>query len=185
MIAPIILFLLSGAAVLWALFVPGAVDLLLLAGPSAIGSLYLLLQALLRRPERPLQRIVVDGSNVMHWKEGEPDIETVREVIDRLAALGYSPGIVFDANVGYKLTGGFLGERELAPLLGLARESVLVVNKGVPADRDVLRAAREFQTRIVTNDRYRDWAGEFPEVSAPGHLIRGGYRDGALWLDLG
>ncbi|MEZ5886607.1 MAG: hypothetical protein R3D56_06985 [Paracoccaceae bacterium] len=160
-------------------------DLLLLAGPSAVGGLYLLLQALVGRPTRALRRIVIDGSNVMHWKEGEPDIGTVREVLERLMALGYSPGIVFDANVGYKLTGRFLGERELAPLLGLARESILVVNKGVPADRDVLRAAREFRTRIVTNDRYRDWAGEFPEVSAPSHLIRGGYRDGALWLDLG
>ena len=36
---------------------------------------------------------------------------------------------------------------------------------------------------IVTNDRYRDWAGEYPEIAEPGRLIRGGYRDGVLWLD--
>lgn len=36
---------------------------------------------------------------------------------------------------------------------------------------------------MVSNDRYRDWAGEYPELTRPGQLIRGGYRDGALWLD--
>ena len=36
----------------------------------------------------------------------------------------------------------------------------------------------------MTNDRYRDWAEAHPELSAPGYLIRGGYRAGKLWLDL-
>ncbi|MCU0912684.1 MAG: hypothetical protein MUE98_15560, partial [Rhodobacteraceae bacterium] len=39
--------------------------------------------------------------------------------------------------------------------------------------------------QIVTNDRFRDWVERFPEVRQPGHLVRGNYRDGALWLDLG
>lgn len=34
----------------------------------------------------------------------------------------------------------------------------------------------------MTNDRYRDWQADFPEVAAPGFLIRGGVRDGAVWL---
>jgi len=37
----------------------------------------------------------------------------------------------------------------------------------------------------VTNDRYRDWAEAHPEIKEPGHLIKGGYRDGKVWLDLG
>lgn len=36
--------------------------------------------------------------------------------------------------------------------------------------------------RIVTNDRYRDWAEAHPEIATPGHLIRGGWREGKLWL---
>ena len=45
-------------------------------------------------------------------------------------------------------------------------------------------AARDLGARIVSNDRYRDWAADHPEVATPGHLVRGGYREGALWLDL-
>ncbi len=37
---------------------------------------------------------------------------------------------------------------------------------------------------VITNDRFRDWAYTFPEVRRKGHLVRGGYRAGALWLDL-
>jgi hypothetical protein len=36
----------------------------------------------------------------------------------------------------------------------------------------------------VTNDRFRDWAEDFPDVAATAALIRGGYREGRLWLDL-
>ncbi|MCY1126950.1 hypothetical protein OU426_08795 [Frigidibacter sp. RF13] len=184
MIAPLVLFLFSGVVVVWALYVPGAKDMLLVAGPSAIGSLYLFLQALVRRPARALRWIVVDGSNVMHWKEGEPDIGTVRDVVGRLAALGYTAGVVFDANAGYRLNGRYLNERALGRLLGLSEERITVVPKGTPADPAILAAARGLGARIVTNDRYRDWAETHPEVRAQGHLIRGGFRQGALWLDL-
>jgi hypothetical protein len=59
-----------------------------------------------------------------------------------------------------------------------------VVNKGNPADPTILAAARDLKARIVSNDRYRDWTESHPEVAKPGHVIRGGYRDGNLWLDL-
>ncbi len=36
---------------------------------------------------------------------------------------------------------------------------------------------------IITNDRYRDWALEYPEVLDPGYLIKGEYRQGRLWFD--
>lgn len=44
-------------------------------------------------------------------------------------------------------------------------------------------AAWELKVKIVTNDRYRDWVQDFPEVQSPGQLVRGGYRPSALWLD--
>ena len=39
--------------------------------------------------------------------------------------------------------------------------------------------------RVISNDRYRDWLGDFPELAAPGQILRGGYRKGALWLETG
>ncbi|WP_342025477.1 hypothetical protein [Jannaschia faecimaris] len=61
---------------------------------------------------------------------------------------------------------------------------MLVVHKGEPAAPRILAMARDMGAIVVTDDRYRDWADDFPEVRRKGHLVRGGYRDGKLWLNL-
>ena len=166
-----------------ALTLPSLTDLLLLAGPCALASLFLLVRATFNR-QPPPRWVVVDGSNVMHWKDGTPLIATLREVVQRLTEMGFAPAVVFDANAGYKISGRYQHDGALGKLLGLPEDRILVVAKGTPADPKVLAAARDLGARIVSNDRYRDWAEAHPEVSEPGYLIRGGYRDGALWLDV-
>jgi hypothetical protein len=37
---------------------------------------------------------------------------------------------------------------------------------------------------IVTNDKFRDWASQYPEIQQPGYLIEGGFRSGEVWLNL-
>ncbi|TVS02840.1 MAG: hypothetical protein EA407_08360 [Rhodobacteraceae bacterium] len=128
--------------------------------------------------------VLLDGSNIMHWRGGAPRLETVRDVVEHLAAQGYRPGVVFDANAGYKLEGRYLHHPKLARALGLPGARVMVVNKGEVADALILRAARDYGARVVSNDRFRDWAGEFPEVECPGFVIGGRYRRGRLELDL-
>ncbi len=187
MMMPLLLLVLSLAGVAAALLAPGLGDLLLLAGPSALASAILLLLGLRRHsgPAAKRRWIVIDGSNVMHWMDGRPSIEPVREVVDHLKRLGYTPGVMFDANAGYKLGGGYRHDGAFARLLGLPKDSVMVVDKGTPADPMILTAARTLGARIVSNDRFRDWAEAHQEVrDLPGHLIRGGYRTGKLWLDL-
>lgn len=137
-----------------------------------------------REARAPLVHVVVDGSNVMHWKDGTPSLDTLREVLGHLTGLGFTPDVVFDANAGYKIAERHHDDRAFSQMLGLPRDRVMVVAKGTPADPVILAAARDMGARIVTNDRYRDWAETHPEVQTPGHLIRGGYRDGRLWLDL-
>lgn len=176
------IFFSSLAACLAALTAPVPDDLLLLAGPSAVASLVLILRAFWKRQRGSPNWIVVDGSNVMHWKDDVPSIETVREVVHELTARGFVPGVVFDANAGYKLDGRYLNPRALARLLGLPADRVHVVPKGEPADPFILRAASGLGARVVTNDRYRDWAGAHPEVREPGFLVRGRYEGGRLAL---
>lgn len=187
MIAPIVLLLLSLAGVGVA-FIPDYSALILLAGPCAVASLYLLLTAprsdYQDRRDIPLRWVVVDGSNVMHWNGGTPKLETVLELNAYLTEHGYMPGVVFDANVGYKVQGKFLNDRALAGLLGLPKDRVMVVPKGSPADPLILTAARDLDAKIVSNDRFRDWAEKYPEVDQSGYLMRGGYRSGKLWVDL-
>lgn len=126
--------------------------------------------------------ILIDGSNVMHWRDNAPDLAPLLGVVERLQDLGYVPGVVFDANAGWKLQGRYMHDAELAWLLGLEDRQVLVVPKGAQADPFLLETAREFGVSIVTNDRYRDWVEQHPEVLRPGFLIRGGMRDGRVWL---
>lgn len=189
MVTPFLLLLLSLVGVVAALTLPGMIGLLLVAAPSALASLFLLVQAWIRRrkamPGGPQKLIVIDGSNAMHWKDGTPSIETLREILHQLSARGFTPGVVFDANAGYKLTGRYLNNAAMGRLLGLPKDRVMMSDKGVPADPVILDAARFLGARIVTNDRYRDWADAHPELHEPGYLVRGGYRGGELWLDLG
>jgi hypothetical protein len=104
-------------------------------------------------------------------------------VVAALKAQGLDPGVVFDANVGWKLFGRYLGEHELSQLLELPQDQVLVVPKGSPADPWLLTTARDFSARIVTNDRFRDWAEAHPEVDNPEFLIRGSLSGSGVWLE--
>lgn len=183
MIVP--LALVSGSLALVALSVlPGLSDLLALGLPSALASLYLVVRARQARPARVENWIIVDGSNVMHWQDNTPRLSTLRAVVARLTDLGFTPGVVFDANAGYKIGDRYQHDGALGRLLGLPADRVLVAPKGTPADPLVLASARDLGARIVSNDRFRDWSDAHPEVADPGHLIRGGYVGGKLWLDL-
>ncbi|MEL7465352.1 MAG: hypothetical protein AAFN79_14880 [Pseudomonadota bacterium] len=128
--------------------------------------------------------LILDGSNILYWKDKTPKLEPLREAIRMLRSRGYAPGVVFDANAGYLVAGGYLHHDGFAKLLGLPSDNVMVVPKGEPADVFILNAARQLGARIVTNDRYRDWADRYPEVATPGYLIKGGYGENGLWLDL-
>lgn len=180
---PILLIAGSASGVALALADPAFADLLLLAGPCLVAGLLILLWTLLRR-SKLRKWAILDGSNVMHWKDGTPRLDSVQEVIIHLEKRGYNAGVVFDANAGYLLAGKYQNDDKLALRLSIPEENVLVVNKGEPADPRILSMARDMGAIVVTDDCYRDWEGDFPEIRAPGHLVRGGYRDGALWLDL-
>ena len=129
-------------------------------------------------------QIVIDGSNVMYWKGKNPQIEPVRDVLRRLNSRGFEAGVMFDANAGYLVADRYLRHQDFGELLNLPEDRVLVAPKGSPADGYILTAARDLGARIVSNDRYRDWIDDHPEIRKPGYLIRGGYRSGELWLDL-
>ena len=198
MVAPIFLFVFSGALAGFAYIASGLVlsDFMLLALIMGLGSLVLLVIAAFSRPNspsphspkidtpakvtprrnprrahlralrpRPGPWILIDGSNVLHWRDGQPEMATVHLVVQELTQRGFSPGVMFDANVGYKIGDRYQDDAELARQLGL------------PA------AARNLNARVVTNDRFRDWTEPHPEVLTPGFLIRGGFGKSGLWFD--
>lgn len=159
------------------------VPALILGLLAACGIVFAAFLVFRRRATPPRPWIVIDGSNVMHWRENTPDIAPVKAVVADTIDKGYSPGVVFDANAGYKLVGRFQNDRELARSLGLSGKHVFVVPRGTPADPYILSIARQLNARVITNDRYRDWAEEYPEVTRTGYLIRGGWHHGRFHLD--
>ena len=187
MIVSAALFLVSMIGVVIAFLWPGWSDVILLSGPCTIASFILLLKGIrarfFARRAHGARTVVVDGSNVMYWRDGTPQIEPVQEVVRYLTARGYNAGVMFDANAGYLLAGSYLGDKALSKMLKLPVASVQVVPKGSPADPFILDAAREMGAFVVSNDRFRDWAEVYPEVATPGHLVKGAYRQGQLWVD--
>ncbi|MBL9053706.1 MAG: hypothetical protein JNN02_08245 [Tabrizicola sp.] len=128
------------------------------------------------------QPVLIDGSNVIHWQDNTPQLAPLLQVVNTLSRQGLKPGVVFDANIGYKLSGAFMGERDLSRMLSLPSDQILVVPKGTQADPFLLETARDLNARIVTNDRYRDWVERYPDVVRPERLIRGEMRDGRVKL---
>ena len=135
------------------------------------------------RPKKAKRPVVIDGSNIMYWEGESPKLETVQRVIQTLKGRGFQPGIVFDANAGYLLADRYLDDRHFAKMLRLPASRVLVVPKGEPADPTILAAARDLGAKVISNDQFRDWVTDFPEISEDGRLVRGGFQDRTLWFD--
>jgi hypothetical protein len=196
MIAPLLLLLLSLVGLVAAYAVPGMNDLVIVAGPSLAASLFLLVRARAREKKPSINpatapagatyknRIVVDASDVMSWKDGKPQLETLNEVVHHVMALGYTPGVVFDTDAGQVLTGAPQDNAALGRLLGLPMANVLVIDEDEKAETTVLAAARHLGARVISNGRFRGVEKTHPELREPGYLIRGGYKSGELWLKL-
>lgn len=129
-------------------------------------------------------QVVVDGSNVMYWVGGKPNLDTVKTVVRDLKQQGLAPVVWFDANAGYLTKDRYLGPAPLARHIGLPAKHVFVAPRGTPADPLILRSARSLKARVVTNDRFRDWADMHPYLNAPGFLVRGQVARGEVQLVL-
>ena len=157
----------------WLTMTSGAVAI-----AAALVWLWLILRP--RRPERPF--LIIDGSNVLYWNGNTPKLDTVISLVKLLGKQGFDPGVIFDANAGYLVADRYLDDRAFARLLGLPSKQVMVVPKGTPADQYILQASQDFDVRVVTNDRFRDWVDAFPKQATPNNLITGGFAKGKVWL---
>lgn len=101
---------------------------------------------------------IVDGSNVAYSTEGEPRLENIRAVCDKLEEEGYKAIVVVDAALRHKINDGAEYERMVDG--GEIRQAPA----GTDADYFILAFARELDASIVSNDRFRDREKAFPEA---------------------
>ncbi len=104
--------------------------------------------------------VLIDGSNVINWAVDaglaqKPSLAPLTAVLKMLQARGQKAGVVFDATIGHRLKDRFMGHDELASLLPLAAD-ILVVDKGTIADTILIDMARSDAMIIITNDHFRD-----------------------------
>lgn len=123
--------------------------------------------------------IIVDGSNVMHWG-GDPSPLVLTRVVQTLITHGYDPHVYFDANIGYKLYDKFTSADDMAAMMSLASDQVTICPSGTPADEHLIADALRNRLQIVSNDRFRDWRGQFPKLGSKGVLVRGGWKEGSV-----
>ena len=157
---------------------------LIVAGVALSLMLALFIAIKVARRPKP-NYIVVDGSNVMHWEDETPNLQSVVHVLRALESEGFTPVVWFDANAGYLTVGRYMGPGRLARLLDLYERQVQVAAKGTPADPLFLEAAVKLGARVVTNDRFRDWVEEFPQIREDGFLVRGRMSRDSFELELG
>lgn len=103
--------------------------------------------------------VLVDGSNVAHATEGEaPHVSNLIAVRDKLREEGLDPIIVADAALRHQIDDPNAYEALVEH--GEVRQAPA----GTDADYFILSFARELNASIVSNDRFRDRAKQFPEA---------------------
>ena len=111
-----------------------------------------------RRPVKSRPRVVVDASNVAHATEGgEARLGNIEVVQQKLREHGFEPLIVADAALRHKIDRPADYERLITD--GLVHQAPA----GTDADYFILSFAREMDARILSNDRFRDRAKDFPQ----------------------
>ena len=121
-------------------------------------------------------RVLVDASNVAHATEGhEARLANIQLVMEKLRAEGCEPLIVADAALRHQIDDKPGYERLIE------QGAVHQAPAGTDADWFILSFAREKNARILTNDRFRDRAEEFPEERD--RIIRFMIVDGSVVLD--
>jgi len=104
------------------------------------------------------RRVLVDASNVAHSTEGgEARIANIKLVERKLREKGFEPLIVADAALRHQID----KKAEYEELIENGK--VHQAPAGTDADYFLLSFAREMDARILTNDRFRDRAEEFPQ----------------------
>jgi hypothetical protein len=126
---------------------------------------------------------IFDGSNVYHFgNEHGLDAQPLGMLAHRLREEGYRIVCFFDANIFYTLQehGAFTKDTRhsvdtLNDIFGLAADEIYVVPSGIQADRYILNALKYLPISFaVTNDRFRDFAKQYPEV------MKGQWRKGVV-----
>ncbi|HEY0170002.1 MAG TPA: hypothetical protein VGB98_03045 [Pyrinomonadaceae bacterium] len=106
--------------------------------------------------------VVIDGANVAYEERsagGKPKFSNLLKVRRELEERGFEPVILVDASLKYDID----DQEQLENLI--RSQQVRQVPAGTDADFFIIQFSQELDALIVTNDRYKDYADQYPWVN--------------------
>ena len=103
--------------------------------------------------------IVIDGANVAYEERsagGKPKLSNLLKVRRELEERGFEALILIDASLKYDID----DQTQLETLI--RSQQVRQVPAGTDADYFIIQFADQLDARVVTNDRYKDYAQQYP-----------------------
>ena len=116
---------------------------------------------------------VIDGANVAYEERsagGKPLLSNLTKVRRELEERGFEAVILVDASLKYDID----DQEQLETLI--RSQEVRQVPAGTDADYFIIQFADQLDALIVTNDRYKDYAEQYPWVNErrlPYMIVRG------------
>ncbi len=106
--------------------------------------------------------VVIDGANVAYEERsagGKPKFSNLLRVRRELEEKGFEAVILVDASLKYDID----DQEQLENLI--RSQQVRQVPAGTDADFFIIQFSQELDALIVTNDRYKDYADQYPWVN--------------------
>ena len=106
--------------------------------------------------------VVIDGANVAYEERsagGKPKLANLLKVRGELEERGFEAVILVDASLKYDID----DQSQLETLI--QSQQVRQVPAGTDADYFIIQLADQFNARVVTNDRYKDYLEQYPWVT--------------------
>ena len=103
--------------------------------------------------------VVIDGANVAYEERsagGKPKLSNLLKVKRELEERGCEALIIVDASLKYDID----DQTQLETLI--RSQQVRQVPAGTDADYFIIQFADQLDARVVTNDRYKDYAQQYP-----------------------
>lgn len=118
--------------------------------------------------------VAVDALNLAYWAGRRPTLRVALSVATALRARGDQAVLFLDATLRHH----YSHEAAVAAALDAGGEGIVVAPTGVPADRLLLRDARDRGGVIVSRDRFRDHRQRFRRlVDDPARRVEGFVAD--------
>ena len=123
--------------------------------------------------------LAIDALNLAYWAGQPPSLRVPLALAAALRRQGRAVTLFLDATVRHR----FPHEAEVAAALDAGGEGVVVAASGVPADRLLLRHARDRQGLVVSRDTFRDHRRRFRRlIDDPARRIAGHVGSDCLHL---